>query len=699
MAEADRWKSHPCQLCARVAEDGSLVILNADPDCGPLLGFQRGQLTSGTVIAADSDLAKLTSTQTAHMGILNRQGTLRWVHTATYESGANRHVVLCDSTAQYRMETMLRGITRAHHDFITGKDTLQVFTNLLDLLLALTDSTAGRLEDLSGPTLFILASTGEISPPSFQLQLGNGGVAVISGCAGGYSDSLEEILEPFTLTCANLIEAVRQAREKATLEDRIARLSEVSDEFFCTLDRQGRILQCNAAFPRTLGYTRDEIIGMSLWDLSESGSEAVCQSAAAQLARNEAVHGVEVAKRHKDGHTVWTSWNAKRGQADNRLTFCVGRDITVERERLERIRTMAVILERTETAVLLTDPNHLPIWANSALVRMTGLTLEEMRQSTACVGGESARAALTRGEAVFGEAHAYRKNGDEYWAQYEIRPLFGPDDQITHYVQLQNDITQRKQVELRLAEEQALLERTGQIARIGGWAYDVINDVFHVSRQIYRIHEVTEDLRFTREFARQCYHPDLRPQIRQAFDRAIAEHNPYDIESPFLTAKGRAIRVRLIGTPEIVDGRCVRLVGTLQDITERWEAEERLRLALKASGLATWTWDLTTNEILWDDAMYTLHRTPKGRPHDPPTVQPVHPPKDYRRFSSLALRDFGGQDELQFDYEIWRRRGPLLRRPCDGPTAGRPYRPQHHWRLSRHHHPLSRRTRRRCPSR
>ena len=208
-------------------------------------------------------------------------------------------------------------------------------------------------------------------------------------------------------------------------------------------------------------------------------------------------------------------------------------------------------------------------------------------------------------------------------------------------------------MELRLAENQALLERTGQLARIGGWEYDVAQGQLRWSKEVFRIHEVDEGEPLTREQSRRLYHPEMQGKLRDAFDRAIEECVPFDLESGFETAKGRQLRVRVSGEAEAREGRCVRLVGTLQDITERWEAEERLRLALQASGLATWTWDLDRHELLWDDAMYKLHGLRREGPMTPARFGKAIRPRDYRRFSGQAARDFDGQDELPFDYEIW----------------------------------------------
>jgi len=594
---------------------------------------------------------------------------MRWVEAETRERDGVREVTLLDITERHRLELMLRGITQAHHECVAGSDARKVFGELLELLTTLTDSTAGRLEEWTEGAAVEFASAGlaMAAEERMALPLVEGeslvGMAEVSGRPGGYDEALKKSLEPLAATCANLILACRLARERTRLADRMERLAEISGEFICTLDRTGRILLCNPAFPRALGYGREELTGRLVEDLIAADSLAQRQAAAKGLVAGREVRGVEIPNRQKDGRVVWVSWNGKPGGADSELVYCVGRDITEERERLQRIRTMAMILERTETAVLLTDAEHRVVWANAAHERMTGLSLKEIPAGRTCMGGEETRAALERGEPQFGETHGWRKDGEEYWAQYEIRPLRYGQDSLTHFVQLQNDVTERKRVELRLAGNQALLERTGHLARIGGWEYDVAQGQLRWSKEVFRIHDVDEGEPLTREQSRSRYHPEMQTKLRDAFDRAIEECVPFDLESGFVTAKGRQLRVRVSGEAEVREGRCARLVGTLQDITERWEAEERLRLALQASGLATWTWDLNRYELLWDDAMYEMHGLRREGTMTPARFGKAIRSRDYRRFSAQAARDFDGQDEVPFDYEIWNR-GEV--RYCEG---------------------------------
>jgi PAS domain S-box-containing protein len=97
------------------------------------------------------------------------------------------------------------------------------------------------------------------------------------------------------------------------------------------------------------------------------------------------------------------------------------------------------------------------------------------------------------------------------------------------------------------------------------------------SLETYRIHEVDPSLQPDLESAINFYAPEARPVIREAVQRAIEEGQSYDLELPFITAKGRSIWVRTMGQAEFRDGKCVRLFGMFQDITERRQAEQALR--------------------------------------------------------------------------------------------------------------------------
>jgi hypothetical protein len=128
---------------------------------------------------------------------------------------------------------------------------------------------------------------------------------------------------------------------------------------------------------------------------------------------------------------------------------------------------------------------------------------------------------------------------------------------------------------LQRADE--LLRETSRLARVGGWEIDAATQAVSWSEESYRIHEVDPgtppDLAGSLEF----YAPEVRPVLTAAFVRALTDGTPYDLELPFITAKGNRLWVRTQGQAEMRDGRCVRLWGTFQDITARKLADEQIR--------------------------------------------------------------------------------------------------------------------------
>ncbi|MDO8373476.1 MAG: PAS domain-containing protein, partial [Polaromonas sp.] len=141
------------------------------------------------------------------------------------------------------------------------------------------------------------------------------------------------------------------------------------------------------------------------------------------------------------------------------------------------------------------------------------------------------------------------------------------------------EITAHKLAELATVSGAELLKRTGALARVGGWEVDVETMAPYWSEEIYRICEMDAPTDPTLETLAGFYAPEAQPAIRTAFMAALDQGTPWDLELPLVTAKGRRIWVRTQGRALLQDGKVVRIVGALQDITEIKAAENKLRLS------------------------------------------------------------------------------------------------------------------------
>jgi len=137
----------------------------------------------------------------------------------------------------------------------------------------------------------------------------------------------------------------------------------------------------------------------------------------------------------------------------------------------------------------------------------------------------------------------------------------------------------RRQTEASLREAEEMLNETGEIASIGAWQLDLLTKTLKWSRHTCRLHEVPDDYQPELHTAINFYDEEARPVIAEAVRNAIENGQPWDIELPFVTARGKHRWARAIGHVETQFGKPIRLYGSFQDITQRRIADaEREKL-------------------------------------------------------------------------------------------------------------------------
>lgn len=113
------------------------------------------------------------------------------------------------------------------------------------------------------------------------------------------------------------------------------------------------------------------------------------------------------------------------------------------------------------------------------------------------------------------------------------------------------------------------LEEINMIANVGGWEMDLVHNELYWTDGTKRIQDLPASYKPAFEDALSFYKEgENRERLQHLVRQAITSGEPFDQEFQLVTAKDREIWVRSIGIPEIADGRCVRLFGSVQDITE-----------------------------------------------------------------------------------------------------------------------------------
>lgn len=128
-----------------------------------------------------------------------------------------------------------------------------------------------------------------------------------------------------------------------------------------------------------------------------------------------------------------------------------------------------------------------------------------------------------------------------------------------------------------------LIHGASSLAIIGGWEIDPINNVLIWSDIIHNIYETDRhDYQPELENAIEFYRADFRDMVKDKIEQAQLHGVSFDYEAILITAKGNEKWVRAIGQSEFVDGKCIRLFGSFQDINERKLLDDKLNEILRS---------------------------------------------------------------------------------------------------------------------
>lgn len=134
------------------------------------------------------------------------------------------------------------------------------------------------------------------------------------------------------------------------------------------------------------------------------------------------------------------------------------------------------------------------------------------------------------------------------------------------------------QVVHKLAMSEAHLARAQHLAQVGSWEWDIIKNSLYVSKQVCRIFGIPpQEFVGTYEAFLQSIHPGIRAVIQQSLDERVTEGKPYNLDQRIVLLDGseRIVHVQAEATLDKT-GTAVSVTGTIHDVTDRKEAEEKI---------------------------------------------------------------------------------------------------------------------------
>ncbi|MCX7173026.1 MAG: PAS domain S-box protein [Proteobacteria bacterium] len=246
-------------------------------------------------------------------------------------------------------------------------------------------------------------------------------------------------------------------------------------------DRDGRFIGCNIAFERYLGISRDEILGRTAYDIQPKKLADVSSAADRALIDHPGNLVYEAKVRWADGSLRDVIFHkATFNRADGGLAGIAGLiiDITERKAAEDQLRKLSLAVEQSPESVVITDIDARIEYVNDAFVKTSGYSREEAigKNPRILQSGKTSRQtyaalwdALTHERAWKGELYNRRKDGSEFIEFVHITPIRQPDGNITHYLAVKEDITEKKHMGEELDRHRHHLEdlvasRTAQLA-------------------------------------------------------------------------------------------------------------------------------------------------------------------------------------------------------------------------------------------
>ena len=167
----------------------------------------------------------------------------------------------------------------------------------------------------------------------------------------------------------------------------------------------------------------------------------------------------------------------------------------------------------------------------------------------------------------------HAKNGDLLWNLNYWKDGYGNTVGIILKVE---ELSRTKELELQLKKTQNLLDQKGKIAKIGSWEFKVQTNTLSWSSNTYHIYGLPETEKPTLEIAFGHYaEGESRNTIKKRLAEAIENGSPWNENLKLIKANGKPIWVNSIGRPKFLEGKCVRVIGTVQDITESYTKQTK----------------------------------------------------------------------------------------------------------------------------
>jgi len=394
---------------------------------------------------------------------------------------------------------------------------------------------------------------------------------------------------------------------------------------------EGQPLFVNPSFCSFLGFSEEELRNKHCVDFSPR-EDAEKDWALFQQLRAGSIDHYQLEKRYfrRDGSLVWGSLSISLLKSSpSPLVLAMVEDITDKKKAEEARYRHAAVIESSDDAIASGTLDGIIVSWNTGAQKIYGYTEAEAvgKPISMLVPPElpdeenKILETLKSGDRIeHFETVRVTKTGRRINVSLTISPIKDSTGRTVGISGIARDITERKRAEEAMRESEERLRLAAQAGKMYAFEWDVATDVVVRSSEYVNVLGRSEPRTLTHQQAMEKVHPDDREKLVAAVDRHSLENPTVDVTYRVLLPGKSPIWVKSSGRAFFDgEGRMLRVIGMVADVTDQKLAEEalrsseeRLRLAQKAARIGTFERNIRTGVNTWTPEMESMYGLPPG---------------------------------------------------------------------------------------
>gem|GEM_PF-150514 len=410
--------------------------------------------------------------------------------------------------------------------------------------------------------------------------------------------SAEDKLLGVIMVFSDVTEKYQKTQALARSEEKLRHIVESSTNTFYSHDVTGKHIYLSPQIKDLLGYEVSEAMGdwthlLSDNPINEIGKEYTQKA----IETGQAQPTYELELLHKNGNKVWVEIREAPILENGKVVAIVGSNTDITERKLaeqmlrEREELLSVTLRSIGDGMIATDALGNVVNMNPVAEELCGWTLEEARgrnitgifhiiHETTRQPVQNPVLTVLETKTVVGLANhtsLISKDGKEYHITDSAAPIKSAEDKLLGVIMVFSDVTEKYQKTQALARSEEKLRHIIENSTNVFYSHDQSHNLTFISPQIFQL------LGYTQEEALSDWKKVLsdNPVNQSGVESTIRAletgipQPPFELE--LVHKAGRKVLVEVRESPVVVDGQVISVVGSINDITQRRQAEKMLK--------------------------------------------------------------------------------------------------------------------------